>query len=64
VSKKGPNDPLKMEVVEELGLLEKVRRLGWGGLSARESGKVGGVMTRRLKEAGEAGPEGDSLLKP
>lgn len=53
MSKSKTHDLLKMEVAEELGLLEKVRRLGWGGLSARESGKVGGVMTRRLKEAGE-----------
>lgn len=40
---------LKLEVAEELGLLEKVKRLGWGGLSAAESGRIGGVITHKLR---------------
>lgn len=38
---------MKMEIAEELGLLEKVERLGWKGLTARESGRIGGIMGRR-----------------
>ncbi len=46
--KKGPLDGLKEEIAQELGLWEKVQKHGWGGLTARESGRVGGIMTRRL----------------
>ncbi len=38
---------LKYEIADELGLLEKVERLGWRGLTARESGRIGGLMGRR-----------------
>lgn len=42
---------LKYEIAEELGLLEKVERLGWRGLTARESGRIGGLMgTRKTAE--------------
>ncbi len=45
-----PREALKLKVAEELGLLEKVRRLGWAELTAAESGRVGGLMTRRMRE--------------
>jgi len=41
---------LKVEVAEELGLLEKVKKHGWGSLSLKESGRLGGYMTRRLRQ--------------
>ncbi len=41
---------MKMEIAEELGLLEKVEQLGWKGLTARESGRIGGIMGKRKKE--------------
>ncbi len=47
-----PAEVLKFELAEELGLLDKVRKVGWGGLTAAESGRLGGLLTRRLKEAG------------
>jgi small acid-soluble spore protein F (minor alpha/beta-type SASP) len=40
-------DPLKLEIAAELGLLEKVRREGWGSLSAKETGRIGGLINRR-----------------
>ncbi len=52
-----PDSPLyalKMEAATELGLLDKVRDLGWGGLSAAEAGRIGGYVTRALRE--RAGP--------
>lgn len=47
--KKTPEDILKLEIAEELGLDEKVRQKGWGSLSSKESGKIGGIMSSRLK---------------
>ena len=44
------NDMLKMEIAEELGLMEKVAASGWKSLTARESGRIGGLMTKRKKE--------------
>ncbi len=43
------NDKMKYEIAEELGLIDKVKEAGWKGLSARESGKIGGLMTARKK---------------
>ena len=43
-------DRLKYEIAEELGLLGKVRETGWKSLSAKEAGKIGGIMTARLKK--------------
>ena len=46
------NDALKYEIAEELGLLDKVKKNGWKSLTARESGKIGGIMTKRKKNNG------------
>lgn len=51
--KASPLDKLKVEVASELGLMDKVKEVGWGGLTAAESGRVGGIMTRRLKAEGK-----------
>ncbi|MBR2925572.1 MAG: small, acid-soluble spore protein, alpha/beta type [Clostridia bacterium] len=37
----------KYEIAKELGLLDKVRQVGWAGLSAKETGRIGGMMGRR-----------------
>jgi len=44
------NDIMKYEIAEELGLLDKVNGTGWKSLTARESGRVGGILSRRIKE--------------
>jgi hypothetical protein len=44
------NDTLKLEIAEELGLLEKVTTYGWKSLSAKESGRIGGILARRKKK--------------
>lgn len=46
-------EKLKYEIAEELGLGDKVREVGWSGLTAGETGKIGGIMTRRNKERRE-----------
>ena len=43
-------EKIKYEIAEELGLKDKVEALGWGGLSAEETGRIGGIMTKRKKE--------------
>ena len=45
-----PDDRMKYEIAEELGLLEKVREQGWKSLSAKETGRIGGMMTKRKRE--------------
>ncbi len=44
------NDRMKYEIAEELGLIDKVQKGGWKSLTAKESGKIGGIMTKRKRE--------------
>ncbi|HHU73203.1 MAG TPA: small, acid-soluble spore protein, alpha/beta type [Clostridiales bacterium] len=46
-----PEEKMKYEIAEELGYLDKVMTSGWKSLTARESGRIGGIITRRKKEA-------------
>jgi len=45
-----PEDLMKLEIAEELGLMDKVEELGWGGLTAKETGRIGGLMTAKKKQ--------------
>jgi hypothetical protein len=45
---------LKYEIAEELGLMDKVTASGWKSLTARESGRIGGILAKREKDAREA----------
>lgn len=40
---------MKYEIAKELGLYEQVIREGWQSLSAKETGRIGGMMTRKKK---------------
>ncbi|MFU7518086.1 small, acid-soluble spore protein, alpha/beta type, partial [Clostridium sp. HCS.1] len=42
-------EKIKYEIAEELGLIEKVDSYGWGGLTAEEKGRIGGIMTKRKR---------------
>lgn len=44
-----PEDIMKYEIARELGLLDKVKEYGWGGLTARETGRIGGIITQKKK---------------
>ena len=46
------NEQLKYEIAEELGLLDKVKDGGWKSLTSKETGRIGGIMTKRLKNKG------------
>ncbi len=42
---------MKYEIAEELGLIEKLKQFGWGELTAKETGRIGGLMTVRKKQS-------------
>lgn len=44
------NDIMKYEIASELGLLDKVGERGWAGLTAKEAGRIGGILTSRKKK--------------
>lgn len=44
------NTKMKYEIASELGLLDKVLEHGWKNLTAKESGQIGGIMTKRKRE--------------
>lgn len=44
----GALDRLKYEVADELGLREAIRQRGWGGMTTREVGTIGGHMVRKM----------------
>ncbi len=44
------NMKLKYEIAEELGLLDKVMKNGWKSLTAKETGRIGGLVTKRKKK--------------
>ena len=43
------DEKIKYEVVAELGLFEKVKKEGWKSLTAKETGRIGGLITKRKK---------------
>ncbi len=45
-----PDDILKFEIAKELGLDDKIRQGGWKSLSSKESGRIGGLMTKKKRE--------------
>lgn len=42
-----PQEEMKYEIARELGLLDKVLESGWKSLSAKETGRIGGLMTKK-----------------
>jgi len=44
-----PEEQLKYEIAEELGLIDKVLASGWKSLTAKESGRIGGLMTKKRR---------------
>lgn len=43
-------EKMKYEIAEELGLLDKVLKEGWRSLSSKETGKIGGLVTKKWRE--------------
>lgn len=52
-SQKKKNDQtekMKYEIAEELGLLDKVLEGGWRSLTSKETGRIGGLITKKRRE--------------
>ncbi len=45
-----PEEKMKYEIAEELGLLDKVLEEGWKSLSSKETGRIGGLITKRKRK--------------
>lgn len=45
-----PEEKLKYEIAEELGLLDRVVSEGWRSLSSKETGRIGGLITKKKRE--------------
>lgn len=45
-----PEDKIKFEIATELGLADKVIAGGWRCLTAKESGRIGGLITKKKRE--------------
>ena len=42
-------EKLKYKIADEMGVLDKVIKDGWKSLSAKETGRIGGLMTKKKK---------------
>ncbi|MDO5521115.1 MAG: small, acid-soluble spore protein, alpha/beta type [bacterium] len=45
-----PEELMKYEIAKELGLFDKVMETGWKSLSAKETGRIGGLITKKKRE--------------
>jgi hypothetical protein len=46
-----PEEKLKFEIAEELGLGDRVLAGGWRCLTSKESGRIGGMIAKKKREA-------------
>lgn len=44
------DEKMKYEVAEELGLLDQVMQNGWKSLTSKETGRIGGIITRKKRQ--------------
>lgn len=40
----------KYEAARQLGLIDKLLEVGWGGLTAEETGRIGGLVGRAARK--------------
>ncbi len=55
-----PEDIMKWEIAKELGVYDKVLSGGWKCLSAKESGRIGGILNSRKKKLMNSSGSSDS----
>ena len=51
IQKMDDTERMKYEIAEEMGILDRVLEDGWRSLSAKETGKIGGMMTSRKRKS-------------
>ena len=49
-----PSEMAKYEIAAELGLLDKVLEYGWKSLTSKETGRIGGMVTKKKRERKDA----------
>ena len=42
-------EKMKYEAATELGLIDRLLKVGWGGLTAGETGRIGGLVAQKLR---------------
>ena len=45
-----PEEKMNYDLAEELGLLDRVLAEGWKSLTSKETGRIGGMVTKRKRE--------------
>ncbi len=58
-----PEEEFKLEIAAELGLFSKVIDGGWRCLTAKESGRMGGIISKRRREMKKETSEKEALEK-
>lgn len=56
-------EKIKYEIAEELGLLDRVMEEGWKTLTAKETGRIGGLVTKKKREMEIKAYSGDCTNK-
>ena len=59
-----PEEQLKFEIAEELGLGDRVLKDGWRSLTSKESGRIGGLITKRKRQMKEEAMQTDACQRP
>ena len=44
------DEKVKYDIAEELGLLDQVMQDGWKSLTSKETGRIGGLITKKKRE--------------
>ena len=44
-------EKMKYEAADELGLMNRLLEVGWGGLTAGETGRIGALVARKLRRS-------------
>lgn len=50
INELSPEEKMKYEIAEELGLLDKVLNEGWRSLTSKETGRIGGLVTKKKRK--------------
>ena len=43
------DERIKLEIAQEIGIYDKVMESGWRSLSAKESGRIGGLLAKQRR---------------
>ncbi len=64
ITKVPPEDMVKYEMAKELGLYDQVIEKGWGSLSARQTGKIGGMIAGKKRKKAQTDAADEASVEP